>query len=149
MYLILFLIINFGALALGGFLQGEGPGGVWYQQLQIAPWTPPGWVFGAAWTSIMICLSVYMTAVVKTEKPTTLYILFVIQIILNVLWNPLFFKFQLTALSLVVILSLFFVVFAMLLVSVKPMKWQWILLLPYVIWLGIASSLNAYILLKN
>jgi len=149
MYLILFLVLNFGALALGGFLQGEGPGGVWYQNLNIAPWTPPGWVFGVAWTTIMICLSIYMAALVKVEKSPTIYILFALQLVLNILWNPLFFKYQLTGWSLFVIISLFIVVFVMTAMSIKPLKWQWTLMIPYVIWLAIASSLNAYALIKN
>ena len=56
----LFLIINFGGLFIGGLFTGEGVPSDWYQNLNKAPWTPPGWVFGAAWTTIMICFSVYM-----------------------------------------------------------------------------------------
>ena len=47
-YLIIFLIINFGALGLGVLLMQNGPETDWYLQLNKAPWTPPGWVFGAA-----------------------------------------------------------------------------------------------------
>ena len=52
MRLLFFLLLNFGALALGGFLMGEGPSSAWYSNLNKAPWTPPGWVFGASWTVI-------------------------------------------------------------------------------------------------
>ena len=45
--LIVFLIINFGALAMGGWLMNNGPQTDWYLALNKAPWTPPGWVFGA------------------------------------------------------------------------------------------------------
>jgi len=55
--LLLFLIINFGGLALGSYLMNDGPNSTWYNDLNQAPWTPPGWVFGAAWTVIMICLT--------------------------------------------------------------------------------------------
>ena len=58
--IIIFLIINFAALGIGSFLMGEGPSGEYYQSTNKAPWTPPGWVFGAAWTLIMVCFSVYM-----------------------------------------------------------------------------------------
>ena len=51
---LVFLIVNFVALGLGGMFTGSGVVSDWYQQLNQAPWTPPGWVFGAAWTSIMI-----------------------------------------------------------------------------------------------
>ena len=58
--LILFLILNFAALGIGGYLSGSGAASEWYADLNKAPWTPPGWVFGVAWTSIMICFSIYM-----------------------------------------------------------------------------------------
>jgi hypothetical protein len=35
--LIIFLLINLGALWLGSLLQGEGTRSVWYQDLSIAP----------------------------------------------------------------------------------------------------------------
>ena len=54
--LFVFLLINFGALALGGLFTSDGVISDWYEQLNKAPWTPPGWVFGAAWTTIMVCL---------------------------------------------------------------------------------------------
>lgn len=38
-----FLIVNFGGLYLGGILMGSNPGSnTWYNNLQQAPWTPPG-----------------------------------------------------------------------------------------------------------
>ena len=40
--LILFLIINFGALAVGGFFTGKGASSDWYSSLAKAPWAPPG-----------------------------------------------------------------------------------------------------------
>ena len=52
---LIFLIINFAALGLGSWIMGAGAQSEWYSSLNQAPWTPPGWVFGAAWTIIMIC----------------------------------------------------------------------------------------------
>ena len=57
---LLFLMINFGGLAIGSWLMDNGPMTDWYINLNQAPWSPPGWVFGAAWTTIMICFSIYM-----------------------------------------------------------------------------------------
>lgn len=56
---VVFLAINFGALAIGGLFTGKGIPSDWYQNLDKAPWTPPGWIFKAAWTTIMIFFSVY------------------------------------------------------------------------------------------
>jgi benzodiazapine receptor len=51
---IFFLVLNFSALAIGSWLMNNGPITNWYMNLNQAPWTPPGWVFGIAWTTIMI-----------------------------------------------------------------------------------------------
>lgn len=56
-----FLSLNFLALGLGGLFTADGVSSEWYQTLNKAPWTPPGWVFGAAWTFLMCCFTVFMT----------------------------------------------------------------------------------------
>ena len=55
-----FLALNFGGLAIGARFTGPGVNSEWYQTLARAPWTPDGWVFGAAWTLIMVTFSIYM-----------------------------------------------------------------------------------------
>ena len=71
MRLVFFFLLNFGALALGSYLMGEGPTGNWYTNLNKAPWTPPGWVFGASWTLIMVCLSIFMNKAVQIDSLRT------------------------------------------------------------------------------
>jgi tryptophan-rich sensory protein len=66
--LILFLLINFGGLALGSYFMGDLDKNVWYKSLDKAPWTPPGWVFGAAWFSIMLFYSIFMQQLLKTKS---------------------------------------------------------------------------------
>lgn len=41
---IIFLILNFAALAIGGLSTSSGVTSEWYNALNKAPWTPPGWV---------------------------------------------------------------------------------------------------------
>ena len=86
-YFFLFLIANFIALGIGGFAQSAGPTSEWYLNLNRAPWTPPGWVFGFAWTSIMICFAVYLAFLAKTVSWKQFIILYLFQWILNVSWN--------------------------------------------------------------
>ena len=147
---IIFFILNFGALALGGLFTGDGVASDWYADLNKAPWTPPGWVFGAAWTSIMVFFTFFMTALWNTnlqkQKVITLYIL---QWCLNVIWNPVFFYKQWVVIGLVVITGLTLLTGFLLIGFRKEIKWKSIFVLPYFIWLLIATSLNAYIFLYN
>ena len=90
--IVIFLVINFSALALGSLFTGKGVPSDWYINLNKAPWTPPGWVFGAAWTIIMICFSVYMAMLWETvDNKKMLILAFGAQFLLNVAWNPVFF----------------------------------------------------------
>jgi benzodiazapine receptor len=146
--LIIFVLINFAALGVGGFLMGEGPGASWYQNANQAPWTPPGWVFGAAWFTIMACFSVYMAQLTKnpSKKIINLYILLTL---LNIAWNPLFFDLHLVGLSLVVISLLTVLIIYTLFNYRKELKAYSLLIFPYAVWLAIATSLNAYFLFNN
>ena len=147
---ILFLLVNFGALALGGLFTGSGVSSDWYQNMDKAPWTPPGWVFGAAWSSIMICFSFFMTFAWQVSKNRSMLLtLFVVQWILNVGWNPVFFYFQEVLFGLIVISALTLLVYYFLFKFSKDLKWKVVFVVPYAVWLAIATSLNAYIYLNN
>jgi benzodiazapine receptor len=146
---LLFLAINFGGLAIGSWLMNNGPLSNWYSNLQQAPWTPPGFVFGIAWTLIMICFSIYLGKLFTEDNTSKNRSIFLIQFVLNVSWNFIFFNQHLILFALINILlltSLIFVYFFKLSSAVNNYKY---LLLPYMLWLCIATSLNLYILVHN
>jgi len=148
--LILFLFLNFGALALGGIFAGQGAVSDWYDALNKAPWTPQGWVFGFAWTTIMICYSIFMTLAWESIKNQKKFILlFVLQWILNVGWNPSFFYMHEVLFGLVIISSLTVLIAYIFYSYKKNLNKLVYFLLPYLIWLCIATSLNSYILVMN
>lgn len=145
-----FLSLNFLALALGGLFTADGVSSEWYQTLNKAPWTPPGWVFGAAWTFLMCCFTVFMTMRwSKDQDRKKTLILYSIQWILNVSWNPIFFYFHQNLLGLIDITLLLFVVIVLGITTKRTLRFHTLWILPYVLWLMIATSLNAYILFFN
>lgn len=149
-YFILFLAINFGGLALGSWLMDNGPTSDWYLNLNKAPWTPPGWVFGVAWTFIMLCFSWYLAELFKDRKSKFLWIIYGLQVTLNVSWNWVFFNQHLTKLGLIIIGLLLLVIFYFFITFRNDrLKYAKYLLLPYLVWLCIATSLNAYIVFNN
>jgi len=148
--LIVFLLINFTALAIGGIFTGKGVPSDWYANLIKAPWTPPGWIFGFAWTTIMICFSIYLAYLwPSAENKNLLIFLLVIQWILNIGWNPTFFYFHNVKVGLLLITALTILIGFIMIRYFPDLKSKSILILPYFIWLIIATSLNGYILLKN
>jgi len=146
----LFLVLNFGALFLGSWLMNNGPTSEWYLALDKAPWTPPGWVFAVAWFSIMLCFSIYLTVVFKDHASKTVALLYAFQWFLNVIWNYIFFNQHQIGLGLLIIWLLtvvvFFFFFTFKTTQFKASKY---LLFPYMIWLCLATSLNAFIYLYN
>ena len=154
---VLFILINFSALALGSWLMNNGSSSFWYENLQRAPWEPQGWVFGVAWTTIMICFSIYLAFIVKELKINfSIYLfkneffkLYLFQLLLNISWNYLFFNKHLIEIALLDITLLTILMFYFLFEYYSKIKFKSTLLLPYCIWLVIASSLNFYIVIYN
>jgi tryptophan-rich sensory protein len=153
MRIALFLILNFGALYVGALFMGGSPAeNEWYKALNKAPWTPPGWVFGFAWTTIMILYSIYLSRVFKSlpkEKFKLAVGLFIIQWILNVSWNPIFFVHHALVLGCVFIFFLIVVLLVFHLKYLKHRRIELVLILPYLLWLCVAFSLNLYVFIRN
>lgn len=151
--LVVYLVLNFGALGIGSLFMGGAVSGDWYQTLDKAPWTPPGWVFGAAWFTVMLTFSVFMA--LMTEKKSfwnlgsPIVALFWMQWILNILWNLIFFNLHWVGFGLIEIVMLFVIVIGLFIIGLrnKGLKSLWIA--PYLIWLSIAISLNGYIYFMN
>jgi len=146
-FFLFYLISNFAGLYLGALLSGEGASSDWYQNLNKAPWTPPGWVFGVAWTSIMVCFSLYMAELhLKVKNILPLYVLLWS---INLSWNPFFFYYHYAWISMAIILFLLFLTlysFFKYFSIIKNKSW---LISPYYIWLIIACSLNAFVCIFN
>lgn len=147
--IIVFLVLNFGALSLGSFLMNNGPQSLWYQSLIKAPWNPPGWLFGVAWFSIMACFAVYLSWAYPKVNRKQFLLLFIPQWILNVGWNYVFFNQQLIDLGVIILILLTGIVYAILVVFHKTLKTKSLLIVPYCLWLVLACSLNIYIAVYN
>jgi len=145
----LFLILNFTALYIGSFATKTAVVSNWYVNLNKAPWSPPGYVFGAAWSFIMICFAFYMAYLIPKVTSKKVITLFGLQWVLNVGWNPIFFYYHQTSLGLVVIICLTLVIGWFLFKFSNLLKFKTFLVVPYLIWLLIATSLNAYVVFMN
>ena len=148
---IIFLFFNFIALAIGAALMQNGPKTDWYLQLDKAPWTPASWVFGTAWFSIMLLFTFYMTKLSFQFNflNRKLVILYTIQWILNVGWNFVFFNKQNILLGLIVIVFLWLLIGYFTFKHLKKLHSYTLLIAPYLVWMTIATSLNAYIFFNN
>jgi benzodiazapine receptor len=145
----LFLVVNFVGLAIGSWGMNNGPISDWYINLNQAPWTPPGIVFGIAWTLIMVCFSIYLGKLFSEGNSKKKILIFLFQFTLNVSWNFIFFNQHLVLLGLITIIFLTLILFIYFFKFSNNLGNYSYLLLPYMIWLCIATSLNLYILVNN
>lgn len=152
-HILVFGVLNFTGLAIGGLATGPGVASDWYADLAKAPWTPPGWVFGAAWTVVMLGFTWFMSALwsrsTAGRERNTSAGWFVLAWLLNVGWNPLFFGAQQAGAALIEILTLYAVIGLMARRSwsvLGPARWG---IAPYLMWLTVAISLNAYVVAYN
>jgi translocator protein len=149
---VILLMINFGALALGNAWTSSGVTSDWYVNANQAPWTPPGWVFGAAWFTIAVTFSAMMAFI-----DTSIYrhldevkSLFWFSVGLNVAWNPVFFWMKTPWGGVVVLSLLSFAVYKLVDVARDYLGWKVAIFgMPYFLWLMVATSLNMYFAIMN
>jgi tryptophan-rich sensory protein len=121
----------------------------WYLNLNKAPWTPAGWVFGAAWTSVMLFFSVYMTFLYQNLKTQKVILLYSLHLLFNISWNFIFMNKHMIILGLIDITLLTILMFYFLIAYNKILNNMRFFVLPYCIWLLIATSLNLFIVINN
>ena len=138
--LVLFLILTVGGGLLIGTLTLPD---AWYAALAKPPWTPPGWVFGPAWTLlyVLIALAGYRTWRRAPSGPAMQ--LWAGQMLLNFSWSPIFFRAHLIEAALVVIAGLLLVIVAFIARSLRSDRVAAWLFVPYALWVAFALSLNA------
>lgn len=137
-----------GVLCLGllsGWLGGSGDT-AWYQTLQKPMLQPPSWIFGPVWIILYIMLGIILIEI-KRQQPKLLS-LFVIQLGLNLIWTPLFFRFHLIQWALLDLVLLVLLNLMLLIQTPNHKQINW-LLLPYNFWLWFACYLNASIVFLN
>jgi tryptophan-rich sensory protein len=122
----------------------------WYLNLNKSSLSPPGYMFGIAWTILYILMSTSVWIIWEKEKKITLpIILYIIQLILNFAWSPLFFKYRLINESLFLLLLIWILVFIIINLFYSINKKAGLLLMPYLIWLSFAFYLNYYVVKNN
>ena len=126
---------------------------VWYASLQKPFFSPPDWVFGPVWAVLFTLMAVAASLVWSQglQKPTvrSAVIVFLVQLALNSLWCFLFFGLRSPLYGLVEIFVLWLMILITILQFLKVSQVAAALLIPYLLWVSFASSLNLGIFLLN
>ncbi|MFT5573115.1 MAG: benzodiazapine receptor [Cryomorphaceae bacterium] len=141
----LYLLACIAAMAFGGlFSPGE-----WYTSLNRAPWSPPDIAFPIVW-SILYVLIGFAGWLIGRSKSKFLLKLWLWQLVLNALWSWLFFGLQWFTVALVDLLIITALVGLLIYRCLQQrQKTAASMLIPYLIWLIVATSLNVYVVAMN
>lgn len=124
----------------------------WYETLNKASWTPPNYVFGIIWPILYLLMFISFTLVFFNKKckgGCRPILFFLIQLVLNLSWTTVFFTMKQIVAGLVVITAIICIAGYTAYKFYSIDKTAGLLLVPYLLWLCVAFSLNAYIALYN
>ncbi|WP_411701363.1 TspO/MBR family protein [Conyzicola sp.] len=145
-----FLAISFAVAALGSIATAGNVEG-WYADAEKASWNPPSWVFGPAWTLLYTLMSVAAWLVWRQRDRVNVRAalrLYVVQLVLNALWTPVFFGLYPSIgapalwIALAIILALDVAVLLTMLSFWRVSRVAAGLLVPYWAWVLFATTLN-------
>lgn len=151
-YKLLFFFIGIALLAGGiGALLGGNMND--FEAVKKPNFAPPGFLFPIVWTILYILMGIssYLVCVNKTDKKFVdkACQIYILQLIVNVLWTPIFFRFKLYFIAFIWILLLIVLVIFMIIKFYKIKPLAGLLQLPYLFWLIFASILNFSIFMLN
>jgi translocator protein len=136
-----------GSLSMGDSISS------WYSMLAKPSWTPPNWLFAPVWVTLYALMGVSLFLVFKVRKPKKLKIqgisVFGVQLVANVLWSMLFFGYRQVGWGFVEIVFLWGSIIATMFLFWRISRTSSLVLVPYLVWVSIASGLNLSILILN
>ncbi len=124
------------------------PGGAenhWYAALAKPAGTPPDWVFGVTWTALYVLMGLALAMILHARGSRLRGVaitLFVVQLLVNLVWSPLFFGAHQVAAALTTLIVLIVLALATAIVFGRIRGLAALLLLPYLAWLCYAGYLN-------
>ncbi len=135
-----------------GRASNSGYGNAWFDALVKPELMPPGAVFGIAWTTLYILLGLSIAIILNARgaKGRALAIgLFVLQMLLNFAWSPIFFGMHQVRLALFVLVAILAISIVVAILFARIRGAAAVLLIPYLAWLSFASILNYQIIQLN
>lgn len=125
----------------------------WYPTLIKPDWTPPNWLFAPVWSTLFILMGISTFLVWREgfDKRSVKIALgvYVIQFALNLMWSWAFFGLQSPLFGFIVIVVLWIAIFVNIILYARVSKIAAAILIPYIVWVTIASALNFSVYILN
>lgn len=123
----------------------------WYATLVRPSWTPPDWVFGPVWTTLYVLMGTAAFLVWRSKKlgKSLVLWLFLAHLLVNTFWSIAFFAMHELLLSVLVILLLLALIIVLMRLFWRYSHTATYLMVPYLLWVLYATSLNLGFLVLN
>jgi len=124
----------------------------WYEGLNKPAWRPANWVFGPMWTYLYTTMGfasylIWRDSDYDLQQPAL--VLYASQLAINWIWTPIFFGAHNLKLAFFVILALDLNIAACIYTFLPVNSTAAYLMVPYLLWVCLASALNYRIWLDN
>ena len=123
----------------------------WFNTLIKPHFYPPAWLFTPVW--IILYGIIFASLLIYTIKPARNklrgYVYFIIQMLLNLVWTPVFFLLHNITLALVIIILMDLFVILTIKRFYTVSKFAGMMLIPYFLWILFATYLNTAFLILN
>ena len=146
--LLAFIGICFAA-AMSGAMFPPGP---WYRALTKPWWCPPNFVFPLVWTILFAMMAVAGWLIwhrAPAEALPLAMTIYGVQLVLNALWSALFFGMRRMRWALVDVGFLWLSIVAMIVIFWPLDQLAALMMVPYLVWVTIASGLNLAMIRLN
>jgi translocator protein len=122
----------------------------WYATLQ-KPWfTPPNWLFAPVWLSLYFLMGITLYLLWgKRRQAGNALAAFAVQLALNAAWSVVFFGAHELFYGFLIIVALWATILATIALSFRASRKAAALLVPYLLWVTVASALNYYVWVLN
>lgn len=122
-----------------------------YEELVRPPFAPPAWLFPVVWTILyaLMGVSAYLVYSQQSDLRRAALVVYAVQLAVNFVWPLIFFNLGAYNFALAWLILLFLLVLAMTVLFFKVRPLAGYLQIPYLIWLLIATYLNAAIVVLN
>ena len=99
----------------------------WYTTIVKPTWNPPNWLFGPVWTLLylLMAISLFLLWTNKNKFKTSAVNIFYIQLVLNVAWSWIFFRWHRLDIALIEIVVLWVAIIKTIIYSYKVNKNRW------------------------
>jgi len=141
--------LSLAAGAIGSLAVTDPGFSSWYAALEKPGFTPPGWVFGPVWTILYLLMGVAAFLVwqrgLGSRLVRTALASFLVQLVLNAAWSPVFFGLHRIGLALGIVVLLWVAIALTMYWFFRVSRPAGMLLVPYLLWVSFATVLNASI----